>query len=120
MKIRKLEECVAAAESRDLPVNIGTELNKYGQLWIDDFSSEVMQKLAPVFIKGAEIMVGHTRLLRWADLSYTDAAASELGTVEDKNDFFAQVGRLDPGTLDPQRLKKNSSDDNLQYFKTLI
>ena len=40
-------------------------------------------------------MVGHTRLLRFADLSLTDAKCADMfSSKKVRNDFFAKVGEL--------------------------
>ena len=97
LKIAKLEACVATADRLGLPVNVGTELNKYGQPWVDDFTAEPMRRVAPSFIRGARIMVGHTRLLRFAAYSYSGAAAkAEVPDLTRRNAFFEAVGTLPP------------------------
>jgi hypothetical protein len=88
-------QCVDVANAMDLPVNVGTELNKFGQPWVDDFTGGPMPQLAATFLKGAQIMIGHSRLLDYAEQSYLgDWAASEFVTTAAKNDFFAAVGKL--------------------------
>jgi hypothetical protein len=103
-KVAEMDRYVAAATALDLPLNVGTELNKAGQRFVDDFGVAPMQRHHASFRHGAEIMVGHMRLLRWADLSYIDAAAAaEFPARAARNAFFAAVGRLpgpDPRTRD--------------------
>ncbi len=96
-KVAALDRYVAAARSMDLPINVGTERNKAGQRFVDDFSVPEMEKHHPIFLEGGRIMIGHTRLLRWADLSYTDEeTAREFPCRSDRNAFFAAVGALPP------------------------
>ena len=96
-KVAELDRYVAAAHALDLPINVGTELNKAGQRFVDDFAAPAMQRHHAPFLQGAQVMVGHTRLLRWADLSYIDAAATaEFPARAARNAFFAAVGAL-PG-----------------------
>jgi hypothetical protein len=96
-KIAELDRYVAAAQALELPINVGTELNKPGQRFVDDFAAAPMKPHHGVFLKGAQTMVGHMRLLRWADLSYIDAAAAgEFPSRGARNAFFAAVGAL-PG-----------------------
>lgn len=104
VKVAKLHECVGIADKLHLPINIGTELNKFGQPWVDDLQAAPLQPVAASFIRGARVMVGHTRLLRFAQFSYVgSAAAAEFGgDLAGKNDFFAAVGALaapSPATL---------------------
>ncbi|MBN2449186.1 MAG: hypothetical protein JXR77_02285 [Lentisphaeria bacterium] len=94
-KIAELDRYVAAATARDLPINVGTECNKPGQRFVDDFGAEAMARHHAAFLHGAQIMVGHTRLRRWADLSYIDPDADEGGRAR-RNARFAAVGAL-PG-----------------------
>lgn len=93
-KLRKLEEVVQAAEARAMPINIGTEMNKHGQPFADDMGCEALRPYLEPFLRGARIMVGHTLLLRFADFSYTGAAAEFGKDARKKNDLFESVGRL--------------------------
>ncbi len=94
-KITALDRYLAAARTLSLPVNIGTEGNKPGQRLVDDFNCPALAKYRPLFLQGAQIIVGHTRLLRFADFSYSDIAAKELFPQREKrNEFFASVGAL--------------------------
>ena len=96
-KVAAFDRYVAAAKKRSLPINIGTECNKPGQRFVDDFTAPEMARHQQVFLKGAQVMIGHTRLLRWADVSYIDEAMkNEFPGREARNAFFAGVGAL-PG-----------------------
>ena len=114
VKIAKFREAVEVANRMGLPVNVGTELNKFGQPWIDNFSGGPMPDLAPTFLRGAAIMVGHTWLSRFANFSYVSSAANNAyADVNDKNAFFESVGVL----VAPQRsvldeLKAGTADSN--------
>ncbi|MBI2440685.1 MAG: hypothetical protein HYV35_04860 [Lentisphaerae bacterium] len=100
IKLRKLAEIVAAAEKLQLPINIGTEMNKDGQPFVDDTGVEALKPYQAVFLRGARLMVGQTLLTRYADFSYVGSAAeSEFGNeLRRKNAFFEAVGRLRPCT----------------------
>lgn len=100
VKLRKLAEIVAAAESLQFPVNIGTEMNKDGQPFVDDTGCEALRPYHAAFLRGARIMVGQTLLARYAGFSYVGAAArSEFGTdSRRKNELFEAVGKLPPLT----------------------
>ncbi len=114
VKVARLHECVAAADRLGLPLNVGTELNKYGQKWVDDFTAGAMAPVTDSFIRGANIMVGHTRLLRFAGFSYiSEKARREFPDVADRNAFFAAVGALpDPAPADLAKLTAQSADAN--------
>jgi hypothetical protein len=109
-KIAELDRYIAAAQALELPINVGTELNKPGQRFVDDFAAAAMKPHHAAFLQGARVMVGHTRLLRWADLSYGDAAATaEFPTRAARNAFFAAVGAL-PGPDEPTRARLAEMD----------
>jgi len=98
LKVRNLHEAVRIAAGMEMPLNVGTELNAPGQPFIDDFDAEPTRPLWPHFIRGANIVVGQARLLRWADFSYCGSeAVAEFGSdIRGKNNFFMQVGTLPP------------------------
>lgn len=100
LKIRKLNEIVTLATNMDMPINIGTEMNKLGLPFLDDLECEALKPFKNVFLSGARIMVGHTLLLRYADYSYVGAKAKEEFTsTKDKNRFFERVGQMPPLTM---------------------
>ncbi|MFO7535748.1 MAG: hypothetical protein R6X19_08735 [Kiritimatiellia bacterium] len=96
LKQRKLKEFVELAEALHLPVNIGTELNKDGLPFVDDLAGAALKPHAAVFRRGADILVGHTVLLRHAGFGYVgEAAAARFGADRAaQNRFFEAVGRL--------------------------
>ncbi|MFA6931070.1 MAG: hypothetical protein WCT05_12145, partial [Lentisphaeria bacterium] len=94
-KIAELDRYITAAQALNLPINIGTEGNKPGQRLVDDLNADALARYRPIFLQGAQIMVGHTRLLRFADFSYIDDAAQNLFPKrQQRNEFFAAVGAL--------------------------
>ena len=100
LKTRKLQEFVEACDRVDLPINIGTEMNRDGLPFVDDLAGEALAPHRETFIRGAQVMVGHTILGRYAGFSYVGAAAqAEFGRdVKAKNRFFAAAGALPPLT----------------------
>jgi hypothetical protein len=73
---------------------MGTEMNSPGQKFVDDFASEELKPLAPIFLKGAHIVYAHSALQRQCGLGYTSAwAAKNFESVGEKNRFFEQIGR---------------------------
>lgn len=95
LKVRKLNEFVAASLALDLPINVGTELNKPGQRFVDDFEAAPMKPHQPAFVEGARVMVGQTRLLRYAKFGYCGKAAhAQFPGRRVRNAFFAGVGAL--------------------------
>lgn len=98
VKTQKLGEVIEAAEELRMPINIGTEMNKDGQPFFDDLAAPALARHSELFLAGARIMVGHTRLLRYADYSYAGAeSAAEFGAnLSRKNKFFESIGGLPP------------------------
>lgn len=95
IRVKALNEYVAAANALDLPIIVGTECNKPGQRKVDDFDCDALKPLSPDFTRGANVLFGHTTLLRYADYSYSDARAKEeFPCRKARNDFFAAVGAL--------------------------
>ena len=107
-KVAELTRYVAAADALELPINVGTELNKPGQRFVDDFEAAPMKPFLPTFMRGAQVMIGHTRLLRYADFSYVgEAACAEYPEVSERNAFFAGVGDLPcPGAETRRQLEQ--------------
>lgn len=96
-KRQNLREIVTIADELGLPLNIGTEMNKAGLPFVDDLRCEVLSEYRDTFIRGANIMVGHSILARFAEFPYAGArAASEFTDVTSKNAYFESVGALPP------------------------
>jgi hypothetical protein len=98
LKIKKLEEIVGICRKMMLPINIGTEMNRSGQPFVDDLNCEALAPYKADFLRGANIMVGQTVLVRYAAYGYCgQAVKNEFGNdIEKKNNFFEAVGRLPP------------------------
>ena len=116
-KLDNLNHVVKLAEKLDVPVVMGTEMNSPGQKFVDDFDSEELKPLAPVFLKGAHIVYAHSVLQRQSGLGYTSAwAARNFVSVAEKNRFYEQLGR----SLDPQHednlsgLSDNTTPEEIQ------
>ncbi len=96
-KYSNLQEIIKTATSMDLPLHIGTEMNKAGLPFVDDLSGEELNPFKDLFLRGAKIFTGHTILLRLADFSYVDQQTDVLfKTKKEKNNFFESVGKLPP------------------------
>lgn len=98
-KVQALYAFVQEARNRCLPIIIGTEMNAYGQRFVDDFNAPELTPLVPAFLEGAHILYAHTRLHAHAEMGYLSPwAKSHFRTARHKNSFFAEVGkRLQPG-----------------------
>ena len=92
-KLKNLYHVVEVAQKRHLPVVMGTEMNSPGQKFVDDFQSEELKPLAPVFLKAAHIVYAHSALQLQSGLGYTSEwAKKSFDNVVEKNDFFEKVG----------------------------
>jgi hypothetical protein len=118
-KAANLDKYVEAALALDLPINVGTEGNKPGQRLVDDFDAPALKKHHKTFLKGAQVMVGHTRLLRFADLSFIDEKADKMfKNTAEKIDFFASVGALPaPDLVAIEILKHQDASKNFEFIK---
>lgn len=97
LKVARLDEIVRIAEELEMPVNIGTEMNKLGLPFADDLDGAVLSRYRETFLRGARIMVGHTTLARYARMPYlSDAADAAFKSVAAKNRFFDAVGGMEP------------------------
>lgn len=93
-KVANLAAMVKACDDLNLPINIGTEMNKEGLPFVDDLNGLVLSTHKASFMFGAQIMVGASILARYADKYYT---ACPLPLPE-RNALFASVGKLPPLT----------------------
>ncbi|MHB0858173.1 MAG: hypothetical protein ACYC5M_11465 [Anaerolineae bacterium] len=98
-KVGALYALMDLARAMDLPTIAGTEMNKPGQLLVDDFDVEALRPLRDDFVRGADMMYGHTLMQRALGLGYqSDWANTYLPGRRERNSFYAQVGALvEPG-----------------------
>ncbi len=109
LKVKKLYEVVELAQKLDLPLNIGTEMNAFGQRLVDDFDAPEMQPLRQPFLDGAYFIYGHMLMQRALKLGYqSEWAKTHLPTRRERNAFYTEIGKLiPPGQVG--RLKKFTS-----------
>jgi hypothetical protein len=93
-KEQKLYEIVRIADERDLPLNVGTEMNSPGNRLVDDFSSPFMAPVNGAFMAGSYFIFGHTAMQRSLGLGYqSDWAQQRFPDRKERNRFFESVGR---------------------------
>jgi len=98
-KLTNLYNVVELAEKLYLPIVVGTEMNSPGQKFVDDFDSDQLSPLVPVFLKGAHIVYAHSVLQQKCGLGYTSEwAEKNFESVAEKNEFFQALGN----SLQPQ------------------
>jgi len=99
-KLENLYQVVELAQKLHLPIVVGTEMNSPGQKFVDDFNSQELLPLAPVFLRGAHIVYAHSVLQRAGGLGYTSEwAKKNFESIAEKNEFFRKLGCL----LEPSR-----------------
>ncbi|MBI5950334.1 MAG: hypothetical protein HY865_01640 [Chloroflexi bacterium] len=111
LKVKKLYEVVELAQKLDLPLNIGTEMNAFGQRLVDDFDAPEMLPLRQPFLDGAYFIYGHTLMQRTLKLGYqSEWAKSHLPTRRERNAFYTELGKLvPPGKDGTEKLKPFTS-----------
>ncbi len=94
IKVAKLADVIEAARAFDLPLSIGTEMNKGGLPFVDNFAAPDLAPYADEFVEGAHFFYGHTLLARWANFGYFSKGADAAFGSDRKarNAFFAEVG----------------------------
>ncbi|MDA0991653.1 MAG: hypothetical protein O3A51_12995 [Verrucomicrobia bacterium] len=118
-KTANLAAIVSEADRRGLPINIGTEMNKTGLPFVDDLAGAELAPYRETFVRGAEIMVGHSWLQRYAGYAYLgEQACSDYPDVHARNTFFASIGATAPLTrADVASLRAMAPDAALDWFR---
>ncbi len=96
-KVQKFYEVVELAQKLELPLNIGTEMNAYGQKLVDDFDQPDLAPVRRAFIDGAYFVYGHTIMQRALDLGFqSEWAKAHFPARRDRNAFYTRVGQQMP------------------------
>ncbi len=104
-KLENLYKVVELVDKIGLPIVSGTEMNNYGQTFVDDFESKELSPLVPVFLKGALIIYAHSVMQRQANMGYMSKWAEQaFKDVAEENRFFEKLGKM----LNPQNEHKLS------------
>jgi hypothetical protein len=108
VKVHNLYQIVRLAQELDLPLNVGTEMNKAGLKLVDDFDAPELVPVRQAFLDGALFIYGHTVAQRALGLGYQSAWAQErMPTRRARNDFYIALGRrVPPGRGGLERLKR--------------
>ena len=94
-KIAALKDIVEAGKKKDMLFVVGTEMNGFGQPFVDDFSAAELAPFIGDFLAGAYAVYGHTLLERAVERGLMSSWAEEMfGTDYLKaNEFYADLGR---------------------------
>ncbi|RME72584.1 MAG: hypothetical protein D6784_13225 [Chloroflexi bacterium] len=106
-KLQKLYEVVDLAQRLDLPLNVGTEMNAFGQKLVDDFEAPELRPVREAFLRGAYFIYGHTAAQRSLGIGYqSEWAEYHLPARGLRSDFYTRLGQLaPPGPAGLARLK---------------
>jgi len=92
-KLANLNHIVSLAESLDMPIIVGTEMNSPGLKFVDDFDSGELKPLVGIFLKGAHVLYGHSVMQKQCGMGYTSGwARDNFKTRAEKNEFFEKLG----------------------------
>jgi hypothetical protein len=109
-KIAALYGVVQIAQDLALPLNVGTEMNSFGQKLIDDFDTHELAPVRKAFLDGAQFIYGHTQMARRWGMGYQSAwAKAALPERAARNKFYTQVGKH----LPPRRATHTLFDASL-------
>lgn len=93
VKLQKLYDIVELAQKLALPLNVGTEMNSFGQKLIDDFHVPELAPVRQAFLDGAHFAYGHTVMQRTLGLGYhSEWARAHLPSRRERNDFYTRIG----------------------------
>ena len=108
VKLQKLYDVVELAQRLALPLNVGTEMNSFGQKLIDDFDAPELAPVRQALLDGAHFAYGHTVMQRTLGLGYhSEWARSHLPSRRERNDFYTRIGyQVEPDKEGLARLRR--------------
>lgn len=111
-KVQNLYDFVEMAQEKDLPINVGTEMNAYGLKLVDDFGAPELIPVRDAFIDGAYFIYGHTILNRHASLGYqSEWSQKNFKNRKLKNEFYTEIGkRVEPSTTSIKKVQQLNDD----------
>ena len=97
VKVQNLYDVVRLAKELALPLNVGTEMNSFGQKAVDDFDAPELAPVRQAFLDGAHFIYGHTVMQRALGLGYqSEWAQNHLPSRRERNRFYTNAGRVVP------------------------
>jgi hypothetical protein len=108
VKVQNLYAFVRLAQDLDLPLNIGTEMNKRGLKLVDDLDVPELAPVRQAFLDGAHFVYGHTVMQRILGLGYQgEWARDHFPARRERNEFYTRVGyHVPPGKEGRRRLER--------------
>lgn len=106
LKTKKLAEVVEAGRRFHMPISVGTEMNKAGLPFVDNFAATELRPYIEDFLHGARCIYGHTILARYADFGYLSERSGAFFGRDDakRNAFYSEVGKYPPSPEIRQKL----------------
>jgi hypothetical protein len=101
VKVHNLYQVVELASRLNLPINVGTEMNKYGLKLVDDFDTPELMSVYKSFLDGAMFIYGHTVAQRALGIGYqSEWAHTNLPSRLERNEFYTALGcSVQPGLV---------------------
>lgn len=94
LKIKNLGSAVESAKDRCMPLCVGTEMNKAGLPFVDNFHAPELQPYITDFISGAHFFWGHTLMARYANAGYASPwAENAFDNRQIRVEFYTRIGR---------------------------
>lgn len=111
LKVQNLYDVVQLAGELALPLNVGTEMNSFGQKEIDNFDAPELAPVRQAFIDGAHFIYGHTVLGRVLGLGYqSEWAHAYMPSRRARNEFYTRLGyAVPPGVAGVSMLEQLDS-----------
>jgi hypothetical protein len=108
LKVQNLYHVVELAAELDLSLNIGTEMNSFGQKLVDDLNAPELAPVRQAFRDGAHFVYGHTVMHRVLGRGYQSPwAQTNLPSRRQRNEFYTNIGYLvPPGNVGIARLRQ--------------
>ena len=88
-------QAAVIAKALDLPIIAGTEMNKFGQKFVDDFTVPELSAHLEDFLKGAFFVYGHTQMARLFNKGYNSQWAKDnFPSRRNRNNFYIKAGEI--------------------------
>jgi hypothetical protein len=117
-KLANLYNIVTLSKKLNLPLNVGTEMNRFDSPKIDAFDAKELQPVRQDFLDGAYFIYGHTMMQRYLKLGYqSNWAHNHFQTRQAHNEFYQALGyALPPGAPGIEELKAIGPDGDPSSF----
>ncbi len=121
-KLHNLYQTVEMAKELNLPLHVGTEMNRYDSPKIDAFDTEELLPLRKDFLDGAAFIYGHTVMQRTLGLGYQSGwTKAQFANQRDRNQFYIKMGyQIPPGMQGIKVLQNARCDESPEFYLCLF